>query len=85
MNGNNSSRRLAANELVVDGSSCPDWVSGVEKLPNVGDVVRCAAGLATVVKIHGKTGNGSRLVQLKALEGDQHPFFAAASNILVAP
>jgi hypothetical protein len=85
MLGNNSVNRIHTSELVVSNEECPDWVSGATKTPAVGDVVRCTAGLATVIKIHGKTGDGSRLIQMKPIEGDLPPFFAAASNILVKP
>lgn len=85
MLGNHSSRRLRPEELVVDGAECPEWIPCTQKTPAVGDVVRCTAGLATVIKVHGKTGDGSRLLQLKPTEGEQQPFFAAASNVLIAP
>ena len=85
MFGNNSVNRIHTADLVVNKDECPDWVSGATKTPAVGEVVRCTAGLATVIRIHGKTGDGSRLIQMKPVDGDLPPFFAAASNILVAP
>ena len=85
MIGNHSAKRMHTADLVVSTNDCPDWVSCKDKMPKVGDVVRCTAGLATVTKICGKTGDGSRLLQLKPAEGDQQQFFAAASNVLIAP
>jgi hypothetical protein len=80
----NSARRIRADELQVDESACPGWVSGAERLPNPGSQVYCTAGLAEVVKILGKTGDGSRLLELR-LAGVTQPFFVAASNIRVNP
>jgi len=80
----NSARRIRADELQVNEAAYPDWVSGAECLPVAGSRVFCTAGLAEVVKILGKTGDGSRLLELR-LEGINQPFFVAASNIRVAP
>jgi hypothetical protein len=41
--------------------------------------------MAEVVRILGKTGDGSRLLELRLLEKDAPPFYAAASNVLVMP
>lgn len=81
----NSTRRFMPEDLRVDGSDRPDWVSGASVTPRVGDHVLCTGGLAEVVQIHGKTGDGSRLLSLKLLDGTPAPFFVAASNILVPP
>jgi hypothetical protein len=80
----NSARRIRAEELHVDGNAYPDWVSGKDRLPTAGSQVLCTAGLAEVVKVLGKTGDGSRLLELR-LQGVNQPFFVAASNIRVAP
>jgi len=37
-----------------------------------------------VLSVHGKTGDGSRLLQIRLGDGTP-PFFAAASNVLVMP
>jgi hypothetical protein len=47
--------------------------------------VQCAEGLAEVVRIGGKTGDGSRLLELCLPDRPRQPFFAAASNVLVPP
>jgi hypothetical protein len=62
----------------------PGWVLGSTRLPLKGEAVFCAAGEGTVTALLGRTGNGSRLVQI-ALPGAAKPFFAAASNVLIAP
>ena len=45
----------------------------------------CAEGMAEVVRLLGKTGNGTRLLELKLLDGTRQPFFAEASNVRVPP
>jgi hypothetical protein len=83
MNGMNSSKRLDPRELHIKGESHPDWVSGLEKMPAIGEIVMCTAGLAEVIKVRGKTGDGTRLLELKLVDGTTPPFFAACSNIMV--
>ncbi len=82
----NSSRRIRNAALRVDEALRPDWILATKRLPAVGEEILCAEGLATVIRLLGKTGDGSRLLEL-ALP-DRPPrltFFAAASNVLVAP
>lgn len=63
----------------------PGWVRGTARLPQQGEEIFCAAGMGTVTALHGKTGDGSRLVQIGLASAAQHPFFAAASNVLLRP
>ncbi len=71
--------------LKIDRMAHPDWQTGAERIPTVGEEVFCTEGTASVSRVLGKTGNGSRLLELR-LEGTEHrTFFAAASNVLVAP
>lgn len=81
----NSSRRIRPADLQVDSEARPGWSSGSERLPEVGEQVYCTAGMAEVVRLLGKTGDGSRLLELKLPEDGAKPFFAAASNVLVSP
>jgi hypothetical protein len=81
----NSSRRFTPEDLKVNASDHPDWVSGTERVPNAGEHVLCTAGLAEVVQLLGKTGDGSRLLALRLIEGSHPPFFVAASNVLLPP
>lgn len=81
----NSSRALKPEDLRVDATGRPDWVSGSERMPKVGEHVLCTGGPAEVVQLLGKTSDGSRLLALRLLDGKHPPFFVAASNILVPP
>lgn len=82
---NNSSRRIHAQDLHVDPALHPECISGGERIPAVGELVYCTSGEAEVVRLLGKTGDGSRLLELKLAQAAAKPFFAAASNVLVAP
>jgi hypothetical protein len=81
----NSSRRIRMEDLHVDEGAYPGWSSGIDRLPSVGEHVYCTAGLAEVVRVHGKTGDGTRILELNLLDGTRHPFFCAASNVRVPP
>ena len=81
----NTSRRFTPEDLRVDAASHPDWVNGAVSTPQVGDHVLCTGGLAEVVQLLGKTGDGSRLLALRLRDGNHPPFFVAASNVLLAP
>jgi hypothetical protein len=72
-------------DLRIDRSEHSGWATGMEELPSVGQRVYCTEGMAEVVRIFGKTGNGSRLLQLRLIGRTAPPFHAAASNILVEP
>ena len=41
--------------------------------------------MAEVIHVLGKTGDGSRLLELRLLNGSKSLFHAAASNVLVEP
>jgi hypothetical protein len=81
----NSARRIRSEDLRVDETAHPDWVSGNECVLSAGDHVFCTAGMAEVVRVRGRTGDGSRLLELKLLDGTTAPFFTAASNVRVSP
>ena len=80
----NSSKRLRQEDLHVDATGRENWVSGLDRIPSVGDQVYCTQGLASVSRLLGKTSDGSRLLELR-LADTAPPFFAAASNVLVSP
>ena len=82
---NNSSRRIERGSLEVDHDARPGWVTAADRLPETGEEVFCTGGLAVVTKVLGRTGDRSRLLELKLVEGDGKPFFAAASNVLLPP
>lgn len=81
----NSSKRMKTDDLSISRENQPDWMTGVEKLPLVGELVLCTGGMAEVVKLHGKTSDGSRLLELRLVAEKAPPFYAAASNVLVPP
>lgn len=80
-----NARRLDRETLTVDPEARPGWISGAERTPRAGEEVFCAGGAAQVIKVLGKTSDNSRLLELKLVEGDGKPFFAASSNVMVAP
>jgi hypothetical protein len=71
--------------LTVDDIQQPDWVLATERPLIVGERVLCAEGFAELSKVLGKTGDGSRLLELILPDRPKHPFFAAASNVRIAP
>ncbi len=77
--------QLSPHKLKVDRAARPDWPTGAEQAPVAGGEVYCTAGLCTVTRVLGRTGDGSRLLELSVDGGDRRPFFAAASNVLVRP
>ena len=82
----NSSRRIALESLRVTHSpERADWITAADRLPEVGEQVCCAEGLAEVSRLLGKTSDGSRLLELVLPDRPRHPFFASAGNVLVAP
>jgi hypothetical protein len=81
----NSARRIRTEDLHVDAEAHPDWVSGLDRVPAAGEEVFCTGGMAEVVRLLGRTGDGSRLLELRLLDGKHPPFFVAASNVRVAP
>ena len=81
----NSTKRMRAEEFRVDPEAMPGWVLGSARTPGVGEDVICAGGPGSVASVHGKTGDGSRLLQIRLSDESAPPFFAAASNVLVNP
>jgi len=81
----NSSKRFRPEDVKLTAPEHPDWVSGVERLPAVGERVLCTGGPAEVVRMLGKTGTGARLLELRLVEGKHPPFFVSAANVLLPP
>jgi hypothetical protein len=67
----------------VDPQAMPGWEIPSDRVPGRGERVYCTEGEAEVAKICGKTGDGSRILELRILERTAPPFYAAASNVLV--
>lgn len=78
-------RALRPEDLRIDRSVNPEWSTVAEGEVRVGDRVRCTSGPATVQRVLGKTGNGSRLLELRLVGETRTSFFAAASNVLLEP
>jgi len=68
--------------LRVTSSERPGWRPGDGSIPRVGERVFCVHGQAEVVRVLGRTGDGSRLLELRLALGQSAPYFAAASNVL---
>jgi len=60
----------------------PGWDQRVERVPRVGDDVWSVDGVAEVVRVLGRTSDGSRLLELRLLDRPKPPYFASASNVL---
>ena len=80
----NSTRRMREDDLVVDADKHPGYVAVSGQTPKVGDEVYCTGGEGVVAAILGKTSDGSRLLEIRLTAEGARPFFAAASNVLVA-
>jgi hypothetical protein len=85
MSKSRGAKSLRAEEFRVSADDRPGWIRGSVRTPDVGQEVYCAGGPGEVVSVHGKTGDGSRLLQIRLEDESARPFFAAASNVLVAP
>lgn len=72
-------------ELRIDREAYPGWSTGAERVPRVGDEIRCSAGAGEIVSVLGKTSDGSRLLEIRLDDADAAPFYAAASNVLISP
>lgn len=64
--------------LRVDPARRPGWIRGTDRTPAVGEPVYCVGGEGAVAALHGRTGDGSRLVEIQLGSG-KTPFYAAAS------
>lgn len=83
---NPTKTKQSRDKLMVKLEADSDWISATERPLVVGERVLCAEGFALLSKVLGKTGDGSRLLELALPDRPKHhPFFAAASNVLIAP
>ncbi len=83
MSSANSSRRIRAADLQVDPDARPGWEIAEDRIPPKGERVYCTEGEAEVARVCGKTSDGGRILELRILDRQAPPFFAAASNVLV--
>lgn len=73
--------RVARESLRISSVEPDGWLAS-ERVPSVGEYVYCTDGPAEVVRVLGRTSDGSRLLELRCPERPQ-PFFASSSNVLV--
>ena len=78
----NNMARVRRESLEISSVERPGWHEGDGRIPDVGECVYCVEGEAEVVKILGRVGDGSRLLELK-LDDRPKPFFASSSNVLL--
>jgi hypothetical protein len=79
----NDSSRVSRDSLRISSTEPPGWEPpAAGHIPHEGDTVYCTQGPAEVMRVLGRTSDGSRLLQLRC-SGRSEPFFAASSNILV--
>jgi len=81
----NGLKRLRAEDFRVDAATRPGWILGNQRVLRIGMEVYCTGGDGKVSAIRGKTGDGSPLLEIQLADAAAKPFFAAASNVLVAP
>lgn len=68
--------------LRVAATERPGWRAPDESIPVVGERVFCAEGEADVVRVLGRTSDGSRLLELHLRGGPTTPYFASSTNVL---
>ena len=73
--------RVRRESLEISSVEKNGWLAA-ERIPAVGESVYCVEGEAEVMKILGRVGDGSRLLELR-LDDRPKPFFASSSNVLV--
>jgi hypothetical protein len=74
--------RQSRDSLRISSVEPRGWEAVDGRIPEVGDSVYCTEGPAQVVRVLGRTSDGSRLLELRCDERPQ-PFFASSSNVLV--
>jgi len=78
-----SASRAHRDSVRITSVEPPGWHAEPGRIPGPGEVVYCVEGSAEVVKVLGKTSDGSRLLELRLPDRPKSPFFAASSNVLV--
>lgn len=74
--------RVPRESLRISSVNPRGWEPSAGRIPIVGECVYCTDGPAEVIRVLGKTSDGSRLLELRCSDRPQ-PFFAASSNVLV--
>ncbi len=76
------SSRVSPESLRISSIQRPGWETPEGRVPEVGQFVHCMEGPARVVRVLGRTSDGSRLLELRR-EDRREPFFASSSNVLL--
>jgi hypothetical protein len=79
----NNTARVRRDSLSISSVHLAGWRTGSGRIPRVGESVHCVEGEAEVVRVCGRVGDGSRLLELRLPDRPKVPFFAASSNVLV--
>ena len=80
MSDSNTSR-VPRDSLRIWSVERPGWHVSPGKVPDPGEWICCVEGPAEVLRVLGKTSDGSRLLELR-FESRPQPFFASSSNIM---
>jgi len=73
--------RVPRESLRISSVDPAGWLAS-SRIPGVGEYVYCTDGPAEVVRLLGRTSDGSRLLELRCTDRPQ-PFFASSSNVLL--
>lgn len=79
---NSNTARVSRDSLRISSVEPAGWCDAGGRVPSVGEYVYCTNGPAEVVRVLGRTSDGSRLLELRCVDQPQ-PFFAASSNVLL--
>jgi hypothetical protein len=74
--------RVPRDSLRISSIERPGWRLSPDRVPEPGEQILCLDGQAEVVRVLGRTSDGSRLLELRC-ESRPQPFFASSSNVLV--
>ena len=75
--------RVRREALRIRSVQMAGWEELAGHTPKVGDVVRSVDGEGEVVKVLGKTSDGSRLLEIRLADNPKQAYFASSSNVLV--
>ena len=78
---NSNSSRVPRESLNISSIEKPGWHLSPGRVPRPGEQIYCLEGQAEVIRVLGRTSDGSRLLELLC-ESRPQPFFASSSNIL---
>ena len=73
--------RVRRDSLRISSVDRPGWEISPGRVPEPGERIWCTEGQAEVVRLLGRTSDGSRLIELRC-ESRPHPFFASSSNVM---